>query len=61
MVEKTLIQTLKLCVFDHYSNIPSFRVGGIKPVSVCYIREVKNDQVNEYRVVGKTLERTASA
>ena len=51
-----LYQTLKLCVFDHYSNIPSFHVGDIKPVSVCYRREVKNGQVNEYRVVGKTLE-----
>jgi len=32
-IEKTLIQTFKLCVFDHYSMIPSFHVGGIKPVS----------------------------
>jgi hypothetical protein len=23
-IEKTLIQTLKLCVFDHYSMIPTF-------------------------------------
>ena len=42
--QEALIQTLKLCVFDHYSmialklhcvpNIPSFHVGGIKPVSL---------------------------
>ena len=23
-IKKTLIQTLKLCVFDHYSMIPTF-------------------------------------
>ncbi|CAB1072085.1 hypothetical protein D1AOALGA4SA_1439 [Olavius algarvensis Delta 1 endosymbiont] len=49
MIPITLIQTLKLCVFNHYfypvkpfcpfhwghdSNIPAFHVGGIKPVSL---------------------------
>jgi hypothetical protein len=34
LIPITLIQTLKLFVFDHDSNIPSFHVGGIKPVSL---------------------------
>jgi hypothetical protein len=31
---KNLIQTLKLCVFDHYSIVPAFHVGGIKPLTL---------------------------
>jgi len=32
--EKTLIQTLNLCGFDHYSMIPAFHVDGLNPVSL---------------------------
>ena len=37
-IPKSLTQTQKLCVIDHYSNIPLFHVAGIKkmPLETLY-------------------------
>ena len=48
--QQTLIQTLKLCVFDHYSKIPTFYVGGIKT------GVVKNFMISKYYGNSETLD-----